>query len=218
MKALVELAKEMNVPIMADQEVSYLDIKDRLARNTLMSIQNIDYSDKTGGGGGIGDSIEDFSLLKPSQVEKNFKKLPEALDNNEKVANMCNMELQLGKWLFPNFEVKSGLSYDEELRRMVFEGMKKRGVLSRPRKFLTQNTNSRSSAIRATRHTSLWLPTCWILPTQGILTTIRGSVAGSLVTYLQELQNVNPLEFKLPFERFLNPSTLSTRYRHGLCR
>ena len=207
MKALVELAKEMNVPIMADQEVSYLDIKDRLARNTLMSIQNIDYSDKTGGGGGIGDSIEDFSLLKPSQVEKNFKKLPEALDNNEKVANMCNMELQLGKWLFPNFEVKSGLSYDEELRRMVFEGMKKRGI--EPTKEVLERAEYELKVIGDKGYTPYFLVVADLLDfahSQGILTTIRGSVAGSLVTYLSGITNVNPLEFKLPFERFLNPS------------
>ncbi len=207
MKALITLAKEMDVPIMADQEVSYLDIKDRLARNTLMSIQNIDYSDKTGGGGGIGDSVEDFSLLKPAIVEKNFKKLPEALENNQKVADMCNLELELGKWLFPNFVVKSGLSYDEELRRMVFEGMKKRGVEPTPE--VLERAEYELKVIGDKGYTPYFLVVADLLDyahQNNILTTIRGSVAGSLVTYLAGITNVDPLYFKLPFERFLNPS------------
>lgn len=205
MESLIKLAKEMDIPIVASHEVFYLSVKDRLARNTLISIQNIDYSDKSGGGG-IGDSEEDFSMISPVQAEKFFKRIPEALENNEKVVAMCNLELQLGKWLFPNVVVPNGLSHDDELRRMVFEGMKKRNVQETPE--VLARIEFELKVIKDKGYSPYFLVVADLLNfahRNHILTTIRGSVAGSLVTYLANITNVDPMYFKLPFERFLNP-------------
>jgi DNA polymerase-3 subunit alpha len=205
MTALIALAKEMNVPIMAANEVFYLTTKDRLARNTLVSIQNIDYSDKSGGGG-IGDSEEDFSLITPAQAEKYFKKIPEAIENTGKIADMCNLELELGKWLFPNFIVESGLSPDDELRRIVYEGMDRRKIEKTPE--VIERAEYELKVIKDKGYSPYFLVVGDLLKfahRNHILTTIRGSVAGSFVTYLAYITNVDPLKFKLPFERFLNP-------------
>ncbi len=206
MAAVVKFAKEMNVPYLAAHDVFYIDKKDRAARNTLLSIQNTDWGDR-GGGGGIGDSEEDFSLITPETAAKYFKKLPEALENTAKVAGMCNLELQLGKWLFPNIVVESGRSHDDELRHMVFEGIKKRGIKETPE--LLERAEFELKVIKDKGYSPYFLTVADLLHfahKNHILTTIRGSVAGSLVTYLSGITNVNPLEFKLPFERFLNPS------------
>lgn len=208
MRALVKIAKEMNVPIMAGQEVYYLDKKDRAARQTLMSIQNANFGARGGGSGGIGgdENEEDFSFITPQQAEKNFKDYPEALENTAKIADMCNAELTLGKWLFPHVVVESGLSHDDELRRIVFEGIKRRGLEETPE--LLQRVEYELKVIRDKGYAPYFLVVADLLKhahKNHILTTIRGSVAGSMVTYLAHITNVNPLVFKLPFERFLNP-------------
>ncbi len=202
MTALISLAKETATPIMAGQEVFYIDKKDRAARNTLLSIQNIDWHDR----GGIGNEEEDFSLISPVQAEKFFKDIPEALENTAKIAGLCNLELTLGKWLFPNVIVESGLSHDDELRRMVFEGIKKREVTETPE--LKERIEYELKVIRDKGYAPYFLVVGDLMKfahKNNILTTIRGSVAGSLVTYLAGITNVNPLVYKLPFERFLNP-------------
>ncbi len=203
MAAVVTFARETHTPVMAAHDVFYLDKKDRAARNTLLSIQNVDFSER----GGIGNSEEDFSLITPEQAEKYFKKIPEAIENTAKIASECNLELELGKWLFPNIVVESGRSHDDELRYMVFEGIKRRKIVETPE--LLERAEFELKVIKDKGYAPYFLAVADLLHfahKNNILTTIRGSVAGSLVTYLAGITNVNPLEFKLPFERFLNPS------------
>lgn len=202
MKKLVALGKETDTPIMAAHDVYYISKDDRKARETLLSIQNTDWSER----GGMNDSEEDFSFISQADAEKFFKDIPEAIENTGKIADMCNLELNLGKWLFPNFIVESGLSYDEELRRLVLEGVKRRKLE------LTSEAKERIDyelkVIKDKGYAPYFLVVEDLLKfahENHILTTIRGSVAGSLVTYLSGITNVDPLVYKLPFERFLNP-------------
>ena len=202
MKKLVELGKETDTPIMAAHDVYYINEKDRKARETLLSIQGTDWSEK----GGMNDREENFSFISGKDAEKFFKHIPKAIENTAKIADMCNLDMTLGKWLFPNFIVESGLSYDEELRRLVLEGAKKRKLE------LTPEANERIEyelkVIRDKGYAPYFLVVEDLLNyahKNNILTTIRGSVAGSLVTYLAGITNVDPLVYKLPFERFLNP-------------
>lgn len=201
--ALVKLAKEMSTPIVASNEVFYINKKDRLARNTLVSIQNAGFNER----GGFGNSEEeDFSLITQQQAEKYFKDFPDAIENTTKISEMCNLELTLGKWLFPNFTVDGGLSHDDELRRMVTEGIQKRGL--EETRELRDRIEFELKVIKDKGYAPYFLVVGDLLKfahRNHILTTIRGSVAGSLVTYLAGITNVNPLVFKLPFERFLNP-------------
>jgi DNA polymerase-3 subunit alpha len=203
MKALAKFAREMNVPIVAGQEVFYLDKKDRVARNTLVSIQNVGFTER----GGFGNNEdEDFSLITPAHAQKIFKEYPDAIANSQKISDMCNMELSLGKWLFPNVIVESGRTHDDELRHMVFEGIKRRKLEATPE--LLERVEFELKVIKDKGYSPYFLVVADLLHyahDNHILTTIRGSVAGSLVTYLSGITNVNPLTFKLPFERFLNP-------------
>jgi DNA polymerase-3 subunit alpha len=182
--------------------VYYLKEEDRLARKTLMSIQNNnDASERI-----MDDSEEDFSFITQKQAEKYFKKIPDALENTQKIADMCNLELELGKWVFPNFIVESGLSYDEELRRIVYEGIEIRKIEPTPE--VLERIEYELKVIKDKGYSPYFLVVSDLLHfahENNILTTIRGSVAGSLATYLARITNVNPLTYKLPFERFLNP-------------
>lgn len=227
MQQLISLARETNVPIVAGHDVYYLHPEDKAARDTLMLVNTSgpsgssgDASERGAGGGGNGSAVgmggdaedeEDFSFISPARAAELFHDLPEALENTLKIANLCNLEIPLGKWVFSDYKVESGLSYDDELKRLVHEGVIRRKLADNwdnASDAVHERANYELKVIRDKGYAPYFLVVADLLRyshENGILTNIRGSVAGSLVTYLSGITNVNPLEYKLPFERFLNP-------------
>ncbi len=202
MKGLIKMAKETDTEIVAAHDVYYIHPEDREARNTLMLVNTSgDISDRN-----ISDDEEDFSFISGEKAEELFKDIPEALENTVKIANMCNLEITLGKWYFPNFIVEDGLSYDDELKKLAYEGIEKRKIEETDE--VKKRIEYELKVIKDKGYAQYFLVVYDLLHyahENGILTNIRGSVAGSLVTYLTGITNVNPIEYKLPFERFLNP-------------
>lgn len=198
-KKMLDFARNTNTPIVANHDVYYIEKKDRIARETMIAIQS--QNDEK-----VEEGTDDFSFINQKTAEKYFQNLPDALENNEKIANRCNLEISIGKWFLPNYIVPSGLEYDEELRRITEEGIPKRNLEKTPE--VIERMNYELKIIKDKGYAPYFLVVWDLLHyahDHGILTTIRGSVAGSLVTYLAGITNVNPLEYKLPFERFLNP-------------
>lgn len=199
MTKVIEFAKETKTPIVATEDVYYLHPEDREARQTLLAVatqtdEKIEFKD------------ENFSFISPVEAEKKFKDTPEALENVQKIVAECNLEIDIGKWSLPNYVVESGLSYDEELRRITEEGLKKKNL--KKTNEIEERMEYELKVIKDKGYAPYFLVVSDLLRfahENGILTTIRGSVAGSLVTYLAGITNVNPLEYNLPFERFLNP-------------
>jgi DNA polymerase-3 subunit alpha len=201
MQQLIKLAKETNTQIVAGHDVYYLHPEDKSARDTLMLVNtNGDMSDRTG------NTEEDFSFISSEKAEELFRDIPEALENTIKIADACNLEITLGKWYFPKFIVESGLSHDDELKRLAYEGIPKRGLTES--KEVVDRLEYELKVIKDKGYAQYFLVVFDLLHyahENGILTNIRGSVAGSLTTYLTKITNVDPLAYKLPFERFLNP-------------
>jgi DNA polymerase-3 subunit alpha len=201
MNQLIKLAHETDTPLVAAHDVYYINEEDRAARDTLMLVNShSDGSDKTE------NDDENFSFISQEKANELFSDIPEALDNTQKIADMCNVTLTLGKWLFPKYVVESGLSYDEELRRIAYEGIPKRGL--ELTKEVTTRLDYELEVIKNKGYAQYFLVVSDLLKyahENGILTNIRGSVAGSLTTYVTRITNVDPLAYNLPFERFLNP-------------
>ena len=202
MKKIVRLAHETNTPLVAAHDTYYLHQEDRKARNTLLLVNtNGDFSDKNSD-----SNEEDFSFISPERAEELFADTPEALANTIKIAEQCNLELKLGTWVFPDFKVESGLTPDDELRRLAYEGFKVRG-LEQTKEYIDR-LEYELKVIRDKGYSPYFLVVADLLHfahAHNILTNIRGSVAGSLTTYLTKITNVDPIDYKLPFERFLNP-------------
>ncbi len=199
MAEIKKIAKETDTPLVAAHDVYYLAPDDRLARNTLMMVQS---------SGELRDSDDDgdFSFISGTQAEEFFKDTPEAIENTQKIADMCNLSFELGKWVFPNFIVESGRSYDDELKALAYEGIDKRGLPHSDE--VMKRLDYELQVIKDKGYPQYFLVVSDLLKyahDHGILTNIRGSVAGSLTTYVTGITNVDPLEYKLPFERFLNP-------------
>lgn len=203
MKERVTFARQNKINLMAAQDVYYLELEDRPARDTMLSIQGHMGREVNRG---FNDGEEDFSFISPETAEKYFKDIPEALDNTEKIAKRCNLELKLGSWVFPNYIAEEGRTYDEELRELVFAGFKRREIAETPEAVLRVNYELKIICDKG--YSPYFLVAADLLHyahKHGILTNTRGSAAGSMVTYLAGITTVNPLIYNLPFERFLNP-------------
>ncbi len=198
---IIEAGKRFNTPLVGTHDVYYISPEDKKARETLLSIQSNGDFEK----GGFGDE-GDFSFISGAQAEEFFKDIPEAITNSVKISERANIDLKLGTWVFPKLEIPEGKSYDDELRRIVYEGMPRRNITENEE--VKERINYELEIIKNKGYAPYFLVVSDLLRyahEHKILTTIRGSVAGSLVTYLAGITTVNPLEYKLPFERFLNP-------------
>jgi DNA polymerase-3 subunit alpha len=203
MRTTAEFAEKNKIKLVASHNIYYLEPADKKARDVLLSIQN-------GAPEEINNSANQksegsFYFLSMEEALKKFEDFPVALQNNQKIAERCKLTLTLGKWHFPNYETKN-LTHDEELKRKVIEGLTRRRLVETTE--VKERIAYELKIIRDKGYTPYFLVVADLLDyahRNNILTTIRGSVAGSLVTYLAGITNVNPLEYKLPFERFLNP-------------
>jgi len=201
MKKLIEFARSQNIPIVAASDVYYLKKDDKRARDTVIAIQKNTSLRDTGE-----DEDADFSFLTQEEAVKLFKDEPDALENSVKIAEMCNVNLELGKWVFPKMILPEGTNADDELRRVVYEGFEKRGIEKTPE--VLERVEYELTVIRTKGYSPYFLVVADLLlyaRTHEILTNIRGSVSGSMVTFLSGITNINPLEYEIPFERFLNP-------------
>ncbi len=202
MKVLADFAREQRIPVMAAHDVYYINPDDRAARDTLARINSHgDASDRISE-----DDEDDFSFISPERAEELFRDMPEALENTAAIADACNLDLALGKWVFPNYIVPNKSSYDEELKRLAIEGLARRTISKTPE--VMKRVEYELKVIKDKGYAPYFLVVADMLRfahDNNILTTTRGSAGGSLVSYLSGITNVDPLQYNLPFERFLNP-------------
>ena len=198
-----KLSEKTGVEMVATYNSHYLSINDKKAHSTLLSIQENDdlrNSTKTF------FSHDDFSFQKKEDSLSYFSLFKNSIENTEKIADRCNVTLNLGSWNFPNLKDTDGKNPDEIVRELAYKGLAFRNVE------LTEEVEKRIEYELKVIYDKGFSPYFIVVGDllkyarlNGILTNIRGSVAGSMVTYLLGITNVNPIIYKLPFERFLNP-------------
>lgn len=193
----MEIAKELGLEIVATWDSHYLEKDDKEAHNTLLHINTNNKNFTLTG---------DYHFISSEEAAGIYKDFPSAVENTKKIADLVDIDIELGKWTFPNLELESGRTYDEELKERAYAGLERRELELTPE--VKERLDYELKVIKDKGYSSYFLIVADLLRfayENDILTTIRGSVAGSLVTYLSGITNVNPLEFNLPFERFLNP-------------
>ncbi|MBP9816479.1 MAG: DNA polymerase III subunit alpha [Candidatus Pacebacteria bacterium] len=197
MEALKELSKSSGVPLVAQHDVYYLDPDDREACSVMRRIQH--------GEKGFNEE-EDFSFVPEKQMKAWFKDIPDAVGRSGEIAARCHIEFTLGEWVFPEFKVESGKTHDEELRAKAQAGLSMRGMEKTTE--VEERIEYELKVIADKGFAPYFLIVSDLLTfarKEGILTTTRGSAGGSLISYLVGVTNVDPIFYKLPFERFLNP-------------
>ncbi len=203
MGLLKNFCEKNKIPLVASHDVYYLSPEDKKARDTLtLVMSNTELSDKSN----ASESQGDFSFISKEQANAYFKNWPEALANNQKIADACNLEIPLGKWVFPNYRTAEGRNADEELRALAYKGLKERGLKETPE--ILERIEYELKVIKDKGYSPYFLVVSDLLRharERKILSTTRGSAAGSMVSFLTYITTVNPIEYKLPFNRFLNP-------------
>ncbi len=200
MKKTREFARKNNLQLVASNDVHYLNPDEQPARRTLLLIQS------GAGPRQSGDNEADFSFKTGEEMAKLFKDDPDAIANTLAIADKCNLTIEIGKWMFPALEVPEGSSYGDELTKWVWRKVEERKYpideVAKTRIEFELNT------IISKGYAPYFLVMGDLLRyahENGIYTNTRGSVGGSLVSYLLGITIVDPLEYNLPFERFLNP-------------
>jgi DNA polymerase-3 subunit alpha len=202
-RELIKLSKSTGVPLVATKDVHYLERGDADAHDVLMSIDS---------GKPVTDESRpsmlgvDYSFTDAEHMAKAFADVPEAITNTRAIADRCKVEIEIGKWYFADIKIPDGTTYDDELSRLAYEG----AAAKVPE--ITEEIKARIEYELGIIRTKGYAPYFLVVSDymrwakeKGIVTTTRGSAAGSFVSYAIDIVPVNPLSYKLPFERFLNP-------------
>ena len=203
---LIEMSKKLGIPLVATNDNHYVHSSDANAQEALLCIQTQTTVDTKGRKLSMIAS-PDFYIKSPDEMTGLFVQTPEAIENTVKIAEMCNVEIPLGKWIMPVLEVPDGHTAAEYIKIKVDEGLKKR--YKTITKEITDRVDYELSVILKKGYETYILIVAdfvnWA-KAQGITVGPgRGSNAGSIVSYALSISDIDPLYFKLPFERFLNP-------------
>ncbi|MFH1534518.1 MAG: DNA polymerase III subunit alpha [Patescibacteria group bacterium] len=219
---LINLGKKLNVPLVATNDVHYLEPGDADPQDVLLCIQMKKKQEEPDRISYVG---EDFSLKTSEQMTKDFDYVPEAIENSVKIAEKCNLEIEFGKILLPHFETPEEKTADDYLRELCYQGIKTRFGIDIPSDPTQQNIENEKTktiverleyelaVIHKTGFASYFLIVQdfvnWAKDNKIVVGPGRGSAAGSLVSFALNITNIDPLHYELMFERFLNPERIS---------
>ncbi len=207
-KAVVELANELNIGLVATNDVHYIAKQDAHAQEVLLCIQtqsNLADTDRMRFGS------DEFYFKSPDEMKAIFSELPQAISNTLEISSRCNVELDFNKVYLPHYKTPDGVARDKYLESLVYEGLERRYKnIDSP---LKSRTDMELSVIKNSGYTSYFL-IAWDFVNYAKQRGIpvgpgRGSAAGSVVSYALGITDIDPLKYDLIFERFLNPDRVS---------
>ncbi|MFA5051774.1 MAG: DNA polymerase III subunit alpha [Patescibacteria group bacterium] len=207
---IFELGRTLHLPVVATNDVHYLNSSDDQIHDILICLQTKRKKDDRDRMSYLG---EDFSLKSPERMAEAFKDHPEVIANTMKVADRCNCTIELGKITLPFFDVPDGKTADQYLRELCLAGIPKRYPSYASDKAISERLEYELSVIAKTGFAPYFLIVQdfvnWAKSNSIVVGPGRGSAAGSIVSYLTNITNVDPLKYELIFERFLNPERVS---------
>jgi DNA polymerase-3 subunit alpha len=203
---LIELSHKLGIPLVATNDNHYVNSSDADAQEALLCIQTQTTMDTKGRKLSM-ISSPDFYIKTQDEMTGLFVQNLEAVENTVKIADMCHLEIPLGKWIMPILPIPDGKTATEYIQLKVAEGLKTR--YKEITKEITDRVEYELSIILKKGYETYILIVAdfvnWA-KAQGITVGPgRGSNAGSIVSYALSISDIDPLFFKLPFERFLNP-------------
>ncbi len=205
---LVELARDMNIPLLATNDTHYTVPDQHEAHDLLLCIgtgSNLDTA------GRLRFETSEFYLKSPAEMRRLFRgELPEAMDNTLRVADMVDLRLSFEELRLPHFPVPDGETAASWLRKECERGLVDR--YPRVTGEIRHRLDYELGIIDRMGYSAYFLIVAdftRFAREQGIMTTCRGSAPGSIVTYSLGITPVDPLEYGLPFERFLNPDRVT---------
>ncbi len=205
---LVRLSKELKIPLVATNDVHYINKEDAEVHDILLCIQT----------GKTKDDVDrmkfpndEFYLKSPEEMKEIFAFAPEAISNTAKIAEQCNVDFDFDTIYLPEYEVPHNISKLDYLKEICFEGLKKR--YNPVTEELEERLNEELSVIESMDYVEYFL-IVWDFIKYAKDNKIpvgpgRGSAAGSIVAYTLGITDIDPIKYNLIFERFLNPERVS---------
>ncbi|HET9624010.1 MAG TPA: DNA polymerase III subunit alpha, partial [Kofleriaceae bacterium] len=213
---LVRMSKKLDIPLVATNDCHYVNRTDATAHDVLMAIQT-------------GKSLKDEKRLKhvvdsyymksPAEMDQAFKDVPSAVENTEAIAKRCNVKLKLDQTFLPTYKVPDGETLDSYIGVVIQNGLERRfrELTSRGIKFdpdqYRERVKREMGVIQQMGFSGyfliVWDFINWAKEHGIPVGPGRGSGAGSAVAWAMRITDIDPLEFKLLFERFLNPERVS---------
>lgn len=206
---LIKLAKETNTPVVATNDVHYVKREDSAYQDVLLCIQT---------GKTLADQnrmrfeTDEFYLKSEDEMRELFSYIPEAIENSGKIAEMCNFDFEFHKQHLPSFPLPEGKNKVDYLSELCEKGLHER-YGEKIDDSLRERLSYELSVINSMGFTDYFLIVSDFVgfaKNNGIFVGPgRGSAAGSLVSYVLKITDIDPIKFKLIFERFLNPGRVS---------
>ncbi len=207
---LIELSKELNIPLVATNDSHYLKKEDAYNHEILLCIQTgkkITDEDR------MKFETDELYIKSPEEMAEYFSNIPEAIENTVKIAEKCNVEFEFGHTILPNYDVPEEFAtHYDYLEKLCNDGIKNR-YGQNPSQEIIDRKNYELSVIKKMGYVDYFL-IVWdyihYAKTQNIpVGPGRGSGAGSIVAYAIEITDIDPIKYSLIFERFLNPERIS---------
>ncbi len=211
-QGLIAFSRELNLPLVATNDAHYLNKDDDEAQDVLLCLQTKKKKEDRDRMNMIGG---DYSFRSGKDMAEAFAHAPEAIANTEIIAADCNLEIELEKIQLPYFPVDGGGNIDDELDKLCQQGLIARygKNYEQIEPAIKERMDFELSVIKKMGWPSYFLIVAdfvnWAKSSKIVVGPGRGSAAGSLVSYLLNITNIDPLKYDLLFERFLNPDRIS---------
>ena len=206
---LMKMSQETGIPLVATNDVHYTYADDAKAHDILLCIQT---GKKLADENRMRYEGGQYYVKSPEEMEALFPFAKEALENTQKIADRCSVEIEFGVTKLPKYDVPDGMTSWEYLQKLCWEGLEKR-YGSDPSRELKDRLTYELDTIKNMGYVDYFL-IVWdfikYAKDHGIAVGPgRGSAAGSIVSYCLEITTIDPIRYQLLFERFLNPERVS---------
>lgn len=207
-RELINLSKELEIPLTVSNDVHYLNKDDAKSHDVLLCIQT---------GKTVNDEnrmkfpSDEFYLKSPDEMAALFPENKDALENTVEIANRCNVDIKFHDLHLPDFSVPSEYTHEEYLKKLAVEGMYNRyeNVTDEIKNRFEFEFNTIRDMGYVDYFLIVWDFIRYARKHEIQVGPGRGSAAGSVISFCLGITDVDPLKFDLLFERFLNPERVS---------
>ncbi len=208
-EGLLRLSQETGIPLVATNDVHYIDKSDAKVQKVLICIATNHTVDEESA---LEFETDEFYLKTEDEMRHKFGYVEEAIQNTQKIADMCDFDFEFGNTKLPNFQVPDGITHYDYLREKSYKGLKEK-YGENPDKLYVDRLEYELSVIESMGYVDYFLIVSDFIQyakNNGIpVGPGRGSGAGSICAYCTGITNVDPIKYNLIFERFLNPERVS---------
>lgn len=206
---IIKIARELDIPLVATNDAHYVKKEDAEIQKILLCIQTKKtIAEDTG----MGFSTDEFYVKSGEEMLELFPEYPDAIENTNKIAEMCNVDFTFGNSILPNYEVPEGMTHFEYFQKLCYDGFVKRYGEDGPQEY-RDRLDYELGIIDSMGFTDYFLIVWdYINYARSVGIPVgpgRGSGAGSIAAYCVGITAIDPMRYDLLFERFLNPERVS---------